>query len=51
MGESVNFGGGVEWLRENGVVVIDLESQECVSMLAEYISRNPEVWHEDIGEE
>ena len=50
VGESENFGGGVDWLREKGVMVIDLESRECVSMLADYISNNPEVWNEDIGE-
>ena len=51
VGESENFAGGVEWLRENGVEVIDLGSRECVSMLAVYISNNPEIWNEDIGEE
>src|SRR5580765_7203386 len=30
VGESVNFQGGVDWLRENGVEVIDLHSQECI---------------------
>src|SRR5215213_4722388 len=50
VGESENFSGGVEWLRDNGVEVIELGSQECVSMLAEYINNNPEVWNEDIGE-
>jgi creatinine deaminase len=50
IGESVNFAGGVEWLREKGVEVIDLASQECVSMLANYISNHPQVWNEDIGE-
>ncbi len=51
VGESVNFSGGVEWLRGHGVEVIDLESQECINMLADYIRLNPEVWSEDIGEE
>jgi cytosine deaminase len=51
VGESENFTGGVEWLRENGVEVIDLGSLECVSMLADYISKNPGIWNEDIGEE
>ena len=50
VGESVNFDGGVEWLRENGVEVIDLNSAECIEMLGEYISANPEIWNEDIGE-
>jgi cytosine/creatinine deaminase len=51
MGESENFTGGVEWLREKGVEVIDMGSRECVSLLADYIGSNPEVWNEDIGEE
>jgi creatinine deaminase len=51
VGESKNFTGGVKWLRENGVEVIDLGSKECVNLLAGYISNNPEVWNEDIGEE
>jgi cytosine/creatinine deaminase len=50
VGESVNFDGGVEWLIENGVMVIDLNSQECVEMLADYIAANPALWNEDIGE-
>ena len=50
VGESENFSGGVEWLRGNGVEVIDLRSQECIRMLADYIRRNPDVWNEDIGE-
>ncbi|PYS98953.1 MAG: tRNA-specific adenosine deaminase [Acidobacteria bacterium] len=49
VGESVNFQGGIEWLRENGVKVIDLNSSVCVEMLAKYIHEHPEVWNEDIG--
>jgi cytosine/creatinine deaminase len=51
VGESRNFPGGLEWLRSLGVPVVDLNSDECVSLLAEYIRANPTVWHEDIGEE
>jgi cytosine/creatinine deaminase len=50
-GESRNFQGGLDWLCSLGVKVIDLDSHECVSLLAEYIRLNPEVWNEDIGEE
>lgn len=50
VGESVNFEGGVEWLRENGVEVFDLNSAECIEMLGGYIKANPEIWNEDIGE-
>ena len=51
VGESVNFSGGVEWLKQNGVEIIDLNSDDCISMLANYIKDNPEIWNEDIGEE
>ena len=51
VGESRNFQGGVDWLRSLGVKVVDLDSAECVSLLADYIRANPEVWNEDIGEE
>lgn len=50
VGESANFKGGLDWLRENGVEVIDLANQECIGMLADYIQKNPAIWHEDIGE-
>jgi len=51
VGESVNFRGGIDWLRECGVEVLDLHSQECIEMLAKYIRENPEIWKEDIGKE
>jgi cytosine deaminase len=49
VGESVNFRGGIDWLRENGVEVIDLQAIGCIDLLADYIRRNPAVWNEDIG--
>src|SRR5947207_13621889 len=36
VGESVNFKGGIDWLRENGIEGIDLQSDECVALLATY---------------
>ena len=51
VGESVNFPGGIDWLREAGVHVIDIASAECIDMMADYIANNPAVWNEDIGEE
>ncbi len=50
VGETINFDGGFEWLRQNGVKVINLNSQECIEMLGDYIKENLEVWNEDIGE-
>jgi cytosine deaminase len=49
IGESVNFMGGNDWLIENGVEVIDLNKRECITMLKEFIDKNPALWNEDIG--
>ena len=51
VGESTNFRGGLDWLRERGVEVIEMNSDECEQMLAQYIAAHPEVWNEDIGED
>jgi cytosine deaminase len=51
VGESVNFDGGLDWLREAGVEVVDLNSPACVELLGEFIAAHPELWNEDIGEE
>jgi len=50
VGESRTFQGGMEWLREHGVRIVECDSQECVDLLQAFITRRPEVWNEDIGE-
>lgn len=50
VGESKNFSGGIDWLRSAGVEIIDMNSADCISMMAEYIRSHPDVWNEDIGE-
>jgi cytosine/creatinine deaminase len=50
VGESRTFQGGVEWLREHGVTIVDLDSDECAALLEGFIAARPEVWGEDIGE-
>ena len=51
VGESRTFAGGLNWLRENEVEVIDLDNAECREMLTGFIAVHPEIWNEDIGEE
>ena len=48
-GESVNFDGGIDWLQQNGVEVVDLNSDECTQMLGAFIREHPDLWHEDVG--
>jgi cytosine deaminase len=50
VGESRTFRGGIDWLRENGVEVVDLDSDECAGLLQGFIAAHPDVWGEDIGE-
>jgi cytosine/creatinine deaminase len=50
IGESRTFRGGIDWLRDRGIRIIDLDSSECAELLATFISAHPQVWNEDIGE-
>ena len=50
VGESRTFRGGIDWLRESGVEVVDRDSDECAQLLQSFIAERPEIWNEDIGE-
>jgi len=50
VGESRTFRGGIDWLRESGVEVLDRDSDECAELLQSFIAARPEIWNEDIGE-
>lgn len=50
VGESQNFAGHLDWLREAGVEVIELNDPECTTLMARFIERRPDIWNEDIGE-
>jgi len=49
-GESQTFDGAREFMMSHGVEVIDLNNEECVSMMKDFIAGNPSLWNEDIGE-
>ena len=49
IGESVNFPGGIDWLRSAGIEVLDLASPACITMMADFIRDQPALWNEDIG--
>lgn len=50
IGENRTFLGAEELLRSRGVEVINLDLQECVDMMADFIAEYPQLWNEDIGE-
>jgi cytosine deaminase len=50
VGDSVNAQGGTLWLREQGIDIVDLHSQECIDMIAEFQRKRLDLWKECIGE-
>lgn len=49
VGESRTFPGAIDFMRGQGVEVIDLDLPECVEMMTKFIAENPTLWNEDIG--
>jgi cytosine deaminase len=49
-GESETFPGAREFMESHGVEVIDLDLEECKQLMRAFITENPELWNEDIGE-
>ena len=50
IGENKTFLGEEEWLRSRGVEIQVLDHRECIQLMEEFISGNPDLWNEDIGE-
>ena len=50
VGESRTFGESRAFLESHGVEVVDLNLQECVDMMNEFIEAEPTLWNEDIME-
>jgi creatinine deaminase len=50
VGESRTFDGAREFMESHGVEVVDLDLQECVDMMNEFIEAEPVLWNEDIME-
>jgi len=50
VGENRTFQGPEEYLMQRGVVVEVLNEPECIELMEQFVSKNPELWNEDIGE-
>jgi creatinine deaminase len=50
VGESVNFEGHLDWLKEAGINVIQLNDPACIALMKRFIEQSPQLWFEDIGE-
>lgn len=49
-GENETFSGAKEFMESMGVEVININSEECKEMMRKFITENPMLWNEDIGE-
>jgi cytosine deaminase len=50
LAENRTFKGGEDLLQSRGVSLINLDLQEAVDLMNEFIKKRPDVWNEDIGE-
>jgi cytosine deaminase len=51
IGENKTYLGDEELLRTRGVKVEVLQDETCIALMQKFISANPGLWNEDIGEE
>lgn len=56
VGESQNFHGGhgkagdsPDFMRSHGIDLTDLQDDECIEMMRNFIAQHPTLWNEDIG--
>jgi len=49
VGESVNFPGAGDLLRQRGVEVVDMADPHCIEMMSTFIRQHAELWNEDTG--
>ncbi len=50
VGENRTFQGPEGYLRSRGVDLEIVDSTECIQLMTDFISSNPSLWNEDIGE-
>ena len=51
VGENQTFQGPEEYVRSRGTEITVVQDQRCIDMMKGFISENPQLWNEDIGEE
>jgi creatinine deaminase len=49
IGENKTFMGEEDLLCSRGVALEVMQSNECISLMEEFIRKNPKLWNEDIG--
>src|SRR5659263_155013 len=49
VGESRTFEGSEKFMKQLGVEVINLDNNECITLMQDFIEKNHDLWFEDIG--
>ncbi|MCE7735346.1 MAG: nucleoside deaminase [Candidatus Heimdallarchaeota archaeon] len=49
IGENESFKGPEDYIRSQGVEVINYDNEECRQLMTEFMKAKPELWNEDIG--
>jgi len=49
VGESQNFPGNIDFLRQRGVEVVLINDPDCINLMSRFIAENPSLWDEDIA--
>jgi cytosine deaminase len=50
IGENKTFKGPEQYSKKQGLKLINLDMEECKQLMKEFVSQNPKLWNEDIGE-
>jgi len=49
IGENKTFQGPEDYVRSRGVELVNLNLEECIKLMEDFIAARPELWNEDIG--
>jgi len=49
VGESQTFEGAGDFMESKGVEVVDMNLEQCMRLMQDFIHKNPGLWNEDIG--
>lgn len=49
IGENTTFQGREDWMKAEGIEVVNLNDQRCITLMREFIAARPDLWNEDIG--
>ncbi len=49
IGENTTFQGPEDYIQSRGVELVQLDNEDCHTLMREFIQQHPQLWKEDIG--